>query len=1434
MRVNNKFDIFIYFYLNKKYNYTIVMVKFNDSEIKFINTMHEIKRKYNDLEFEIIFGSLKNPISQSQFLYLLKDIKNKTLKKKLNYIESTTSLDINIHRSDIIDINDRFNLRFTINGSNNISTFCSNNELNNLNYDIVYKKDYIFTNNDNDIIPKIQDEFEKKHYQDGKKVKLDVPNFNIRYNLKNELQYSKKDKQFISSNITLLREANKEYKTFKDHLNRYNNKFSQLYKTFRLKNRYSFKTLDGNIRYDLTIIQSSKEELNINGNFIQKPVKEFIDALLLEQDKTYEVELELFQDKNEIDIYDTYKYEINETIDMVLIGLNNYPHIISKQEKEDIKYIYEQFLRVHFLKIIKNKLNVLENVKQYNREKNINIDKANEIKDNYTNLSYFNNIINSNKDLRNIATELYNIEESIIKNTFPYVKNGRLFQISPKPVSIELQNIQNNTNGSMITDTIYSVTDKADGLSKLLYIVGLEHFNDTFSDNINNPLKLTLEKLQKYNKYVGNIYLIDSNLVVYSTGLNVSNTKFHNTLINGEYINHDINNNVVNLFRAYDIYIDNFESTIHLPLISENEEDNTRIKILNNVISSIKPYMKYKKQNYVIKLRWINHDIDLQYKLMIIGAKHFEIGKGTELFKKSSKIWKEFTEGRSRYKYDGLIYTPIDYPVAYKQNINYDIETGNTWFMNIKWKPEYENTIDFLVKELKEEVSSYKISKIEKPKINVISSTNAGNKIYNRYKTYHLEVGKNEEEYIDNCREQLQNYIPKKKKKNSRYLSTNFIPTLPYDETAYISKIIINKQTNEVVGNEWNRTFYLGLLENNGDWENTNDIIRDNTIVEFSYKKYDINDPRYVRDKEFRWVPLRTREDKTYQYKLGVKKQKELYKLLNKFINISTEDPNKKLTIKEFNQLNSLKNIIKSVPNIQINNNNLDLNIISNYKSDIENYYPNYSFIKSPEIKIVYGNDYNTANNIWKTIHNPVTEAMITTGENIPQGIEIDENDKYYRNNVSQQREKSLTLTLQNFHNKVVKDKFLIKKVVEQLNKEGIDNIHLLDLACGKGGDIPKWIHNDISSVVGIDMVRDNIYNQIDGACVRRKNLLKKKNVDITFIVGDISKNINNGDSFNEPLSIDLWRELWKQSDKNTEYSKYGFNIISCMFAIHYVFNSEINLDNFIVNVDENLKNGGYFIGTCLDGRMVFDLFERQNIIFNGYIKGEKDSKNIWKLQKLYNQNTFLSDENSLNMVISVFMNSINQEIKEYLVNFDYLVKKLKDKNIVLLSPDIVNDMNLPLNNIGEYKSEGSFQNIFNNLETILKDKNNKMSSYNQKLYNDITLNISEAEKQLSFLTRYFIFKKQSINEIEVNKLFNKLKIRINTDPNYYKIISKKKIDWNSFKEKIDTDEGRIIDEPIWNELKEQLTRAKMNNEFKKKITIKKKKITIKKKKINL
>ena len=105
-------------------------------------------------------------------------------------------------------------------------------------------------------------------------------------------------------------------------------------------------------------------------------------------------------------------------------------------------------------------------------------------------------------------------------------------------------------------------------------------------------------------------------------------------------------------------------------------------------------------------------------------------------------------------------------------------------------------------------------------------------------------------------------------------------------------------------------------------------------------------------------------------------------------------------------------------------------------------------------------------------------------------------------------------------------------------------------------------------------------------------------------------------------------------------------------------FKNTTSLDNFLNNVSKSLKSGGRFIGTCFDGKKVFEKLNYQ--IFVRFSK-------LQTITKLYNQLELLDNDTSLGYEIEVFNESIGATIKEYLVNFDYLAQKVKNYNMELI-----------------------------------------------------------------------------------------------------------------------------------------------------------------------
>ena len=382
-----------------------------------------------------------------------------------------------------------------------------------------------------------------------------------------------------------------------------------------------------------------------------------------------------------------------------------------------------------------------------------------------------------------------------------------------------------------------------------------------------------------------------------------------------------------------------------------------------------------------------------------------------------------------------------------------------------------------------------------------------------------------------------------------------------------------------------------------------------------------------------------------------------------------------------------------------------------------------------------YGNAYHVANNNWHSIHQPITETMISTGENLP---EYEHNDDVYYNRST---DETSTQGLRDFHNLVVK-KNLIIGVSERDNT-------LIDYAVGKAGDMAKWIRSKLKFVLGVDVSPDNIHNQVDGACARfiRANKKYTKMPKALFVTGDSSRNIRNGDAVDTEKDKQIIKAVFGNGPKDISllgkgvYNQYGvaetgFNVSSCQFAIHYFFKNKTTFHNFIRNIAECTKINGYFVGTCYDGKHVFNLLENKNK--NEGITIMKNERKIYEITKMYDKTGFPDDEMSLDYAINVYQESINKVFREYLVNFDYLTRIMDDYGFVLVTKEEATAMGLP-------DGTGLFSELYSAMEQEIHQYPNRKNDYGKAPY------MSPEEKQISFMNRYFAFKK--VRSLDVKKM---------------------------------------------------------------------------------
>ena len=434
------------------------------------------------------------------------------------------------------------------------------------------------------------------------------------------------------------------------------------------------------------------------------------------------------------------------------------------------------------------------------------------------------------------------------------------------------------------------------------------------------------------------------------------------------------------------------------------------------------------------------------------------------------------------------------------------------------------------------------------------------------------------------------------------------------------------------------------------------------------------------------------------------------------------------------------------------------------------------------------------ANNIWKTIIDPITEEIIT-GSNIIKGDTSPINSGLYYMDKSDDLLVH-SFPLRKFHN------YIKSRLISGLCSSMKGKIKVLDLSIGQGGDIDKYMEtNNVKFLYGID-ISANIHE----AC-RRFYSTYNKSCKTVFLRGDTSKNIKTIDysdfenyDTNDKEHTDIMTNILYGKDISIpkKYAEIrqryfglatsGFDIISSQFSMHYYFKSKNTLNGFLRNLNENIKKGGYFIGTCYDGQKIFNHFQEkekklasQNIPSDeeenmDLVSSDNDSSEqeddqslytnsnhddphnitfkdikgniVYSITKKYTSDNFDfnpdDDSNMFGNVIDVYMDSIGQTIPEYIVNFDFFIQIMKENGFEPVIPkNIIKKYSFIFkNNLFNQYNIGSFHAIIEKLPEIERLDKDFKEKYNaaKELYSPYSINPMST---LSSFNNYFIFQKK-------------------------------------------------------------------------------------------
>ena len=365
---------------------------------------------------------------------------------------------------------------------------------------------------------------------------------------------------------------------------------------FRYINRVRLRHPEFPVFLDLSILKGSSKK----NKYVPIPQYTVQEANVFNNEESYEVELEL--DNTRIGAGTQYASKeqilavLRKCIRMVLSGLQGTNFPISNSEKKDVM------------------------------------------------MSYFRMVFGEDDDF---IGQYYSDDERVSGKAR---KKLTKHFIGPSSYTLQMSNIaelSDEKESDLAIPNIrknYTVTDKADGERRMLYIAPNGH-----------------------------MYMIDTNMDILFTGV-ITRKELFDSLLDGEHIQYDKKQRFVNLYAAFDIYYIKGKSVRELDFVPMNESgipEKFRLPLLNNFVRMLEPISVLDKDSgnsdpsdkHNAAKKDKKHLCWLQIK-----CKTFYSSENGNIFNGCKSILTKVHDGSYEYNTDGLIFTPASTGVGGKKS----------------------------------------------------------------------------------------------------------------------------------------------------------------------------------------------------------------------------------------------------------------------------------------------------------------------------------------------------------------------------------------------------------------------------------------------------------------------------------------------------------------------------------------------------------------------------------------------------------------------------------------------------------------------------------------------------------------------------------------------------------------------------------------------
>jgi 2-polyprenyl-3-methyl-5-hydroxy-6-metoxy-1,4-benzoquinol methylase len=395
-----------------------------------------------------------------------------------------------------------------------------------------------------------------------------------------------------------------------------------------------------------------------------------------------------------------------------------------------------------------------------------------------------------------------------------------------------------------------------------------------------------------------------------------------------------------------------------------------------------------------------------------------------------------------------------------------------------------------------------------------------------------------------------------------------------------------------------------------------------------------------------------------------------------------------------------------------------------------------------------YGNEMHIASRIWKSINNPITldniyslsksESFDTEFNRLTKSAPINRNPKSHSTALINkklsyyQKTTDLALNMRAFHN-------WIKNNIIQTYC--FNATAVLDIGCGRGGDINKFIAANVKHYVGLDIDYSGLYQSQDSA-INRYNSLKlsadRRNANITdmhFIQADANA------LFDVSSQTQVIPNMSQENKTLIEtYLSKRYDVINCQFAVHYFLANTTTWNNFISNVDANLSDNGYVLITTLDGDLIKDRLKSKAKLNLSYTTNTGEKRTFVEMVKVFADDTV----DPLGLAIDLYNSMISNEgvyNREYLVLNDFIVSSMEKYDLQLVSSD-------------------NFERVYDGNRTLfLEGRNENLSDFvkildpaNKDKYSTEDIEFARASFEYSKLNKYYVFQRGGVKKATKSK----------------------------------------------------------------------------------